>query len=219
MAALTLQNNSLVRVASADSGPQAAALATLAQMRKDGRPFQEQAHTMPTTRTPGMTNVYYRTYATKDTAVAVACVSPGLQRTFIDAIGLTDAAHAGKVADPHAHYRALRERAEAALASRTSAAWKTVFDARGIPGAAVRFAVEMLDDEQARANGLFHDLAHPDVGTVRVLAPPLAMDGDGFQPAAATAAFGSEARAILGEIGFSEVEVDALLKARVSQAR
>jgi crotonobetainyl-CoA:carnitine CoA-transferase CaiB-like acyl-CoA transferase len=219
MAALTLQNNSLVRVASADSGPQAAALATLAEMRAAGRSFQEQARTMPTTRTPGMTNIYYRTYETKDTAVAVACVSPGLQRTFIDAIGLTDAAHTGKVADPHAHYRALRERAEAALASRTSAEWKTIFDARGIPGAAVHFAVEMLDDPQAHANGLFHDLAHPGIGTVRVLAPPLAMDGGGFQPAAATAAFGSEARAILAELGFSEGEIDTLMKERVSQAR
>ena len=219
MAALTLQNNSLVRVAAADSAPQAAALAGLADMRAAGRSFQEQARTMPTTRTPGMTNIYYRTYVTKDTAVAVACVSPGLQRTFIDAIGLSDAAHTGKVADPHAHYRALRERAEASLATRTSAEWKTIFDARGIPGAAVRFAVEMLDDEQARANGLFHDLAHPALGTVRVLAPPLAMDGEGFQPAAATAAFGSEARAILGELGFSAGEVDELLKARVSQAR
>jgi hypothetical protein len=45
------------------------------------------------------------------------------------------------------------------------------------------------------------------------------MDGGGFRPGAPTAAFGSEARAILGEIGFSEGEVDELLKARVSQAR
>src|SRR5688500_2971782 len=219
MAALTLQNNSLVRVASADRAPQAAALARLAEMRAAGRPFQEQADTMPTVRTPGMTNVYYRTYATKDTAVAVACVSPGLQRTFIDAIGLTDVAHTGKVADPLAHYRALRERAEAALASRTSAEWKTIFDARGIPGAAVRFAIEMLDDPQAHANGLFHDVAHPSVGTVRVLAPPLAMDGGGFQPAAATAAFGSEARAILAELAFNDGEIDTLMKERVSRAR
>lgn len=219
MAALTLQNNSLVRVATADTAPQAAALARLAQMREAGHAFEEQAQTMPNVRTPGMTNVYYRTYATRDTAVAVACVSPGLQRTFIDAIGLADAAHTGKVADPLAHYQALRERAEAALASRTSAEWKKIFDARGVPGAAVRFAIEMLDDEQALANGLFHDLAHPGIGTVRVLGPPLALDGAGFQPGAATAAFGSEARAILGEIGFSEGEVDELMKARVSQAR
>ncbi|HUF91973.1 MAG TPA: CoA transferase [Candidatus Limnocylindria bacterium] len=219
MAALTLQNNSLVRVAATDGAPQAAALARLARMRAAGRPFEEQAGTMPSTRTPGMTNVYYRTYATKDTAVAVACVSPGLQRTFIDAIGLTDGAHTGTVADPAAHYAALRERAEAAFAARTSAEWKQIFDARGVPGAAVRFAVEMLDDEQALANGLFHDLAHPGVGAVRVLAPPLAMDGAGFQPAAPTAAFGSQARAILGEIGFSEGEIDELLKARVSRSR
>jgi len=218
MAALTLQNNSLVRVAAADSARQAAALERLAEMRAAGRPFEEQAGIMPTVRTPGMTNVYYRTYAVKDATVAVACVSPGLQRTFMEAIGLTDAHHTSPVADPLAHYLALREHAEAVLRSRTAAEWKEIFDRRGVPGAAVRFAIEMLDDAQARANGLFHDLAHPSIGTVRVLAPPLAMDGAGFQPAAPTAAFGSEARAILGEIGFSEGEVDDLLKAGVSRA-
>jgi crotonobetainyl-CoA:carnitine CoA-transferase CaiB-like acyl-CoA transferase len=219
MAALTLQNNSLVRVASADSARQGNALERLAEMRAAGRPFAEQAGIMPTVRTPGMTNVYYRTYAVKDATVAVACVSPGLQRTFMEAIGLTDAHHASPVADPLAHYLALRERAEAVLRSRTAAGWKEIFDRRGVPGAAVRFAIEMLDDAQALANGLFHDLPHPSVGTVRVLAPPLAMDGGGFQPAAPTAAFGSEARAILGEIGFNESEVDELLKAGVNRAR
>jgi crotonobetainyl-CoA:carnitine CoA-transferase CaiB-like acyl-CoA transferase len=218
MAALTLQNNSLVRVAAADGATQAAALARLAQMRAAGRPFEEQADSMPSVRTPGMTNVYYRTYATKDAAVAIACVSPGLQRTFIDTLGLTDDAHGGKVGDALAHYRALRERAEGVLASRTTAEWKEIFDKRGVPAAGVRFAIEMLDDEQARANGFFHDLPHPAVGPVRVLAPPVAMDGAGFQPGAPTAAFGSEARAILATLGFSEPEIDALVKEKLTRS-
>jgi crotonobetainyl-CoA:carnitine CoA-transferase CaiB-like acyl-CoA transferase len=58
---------------------------------------------------------------------------------------------------------------------------------------------------------MFHDLTHPVLGPVRVLAPPVSLDGGGFVPAQATAPFGSETRAILGELGFSSADVDALL--------
>jgi CoA:oxalate CoA-transferase len=221
MAALTLQNNSLVRVAAVDGPVHAEALARLAEMRAAGRPFPEQEQAMPTVRTPGMTNIYYRTYSTRDAAVAVACVSPGLQRTFIATLGLTDDAHTGKVTGREAlvrHYVALRERAEAVLVSRTTQEWKVIFDARGVPAAGVKFALEMLDDPQVTANDLVHDLQHPALGTVRVLAPPVGLDGGGFQPGAATAPFASETRAILGELGFSASEIDALVKEKATRA-
>ena len=63
---------------------------------------------------------------------------------------------------------------------------------------------------------MFHDLDHPSLGPVRVLAPPLALDSDGFQPAPATAAFGSEARAILGELGFAAEETEAFIASGVT---
>src|SRR5205807_1005437 len=95
------------------------------------------------------------------------------------------------------HYTGLAERCEKVLASRTVAEWKPIFDKRGVPGAAVRFSAELFDDEQARANGFFHDLPHPALGPVRVLAPPVKLDGGGFQPGAPTPAFASQTRAIL----------------------
>src|SRR5437667_241233 len=129
-----------------------------------------------------MVNVYYRTYATKDDVVGVACVSPGLQRAFMEVLGLVDDAPRG--ADRAAlerRYTGLAARCEKVLASRTAAEWKPIFDKRGVPGAAVRFSAELFDDEQARANGFFHDLPHPALGPVRVLAPPVKLDGGGLQ--------------------------------------
>src|SRR2546425_389378 len=184
--------------------------ARLAEMRALGRPFTEQDEIVPSARTPGMVNVYYRTYATKDDVVGVVCVSPGLQRAFMEVLGLVDDAPRG--ADRAAlerHYAGLAERCEKVLASRTAAEWKPIFDKRGVPGAAVRFSAELFDDEQARANGFFHDLPHPALGPVRVLAPPVRMDGDGFKPGAPTPAFASQTRAILGELGFETTAIDA----------
>jgi crotonobetainyl-CoA:carnitine CoA-transferase CaiB-like acyl-CoA transferase len=220
MAALCVQNNSFVRVESVDGPVQAQMRAQLADLRKAGRPFEAQAALAPKTRTPGMINVYYRTYATKDAAVAVACVSPGLQRALMKAVGVTDTALEHPLADRDAqvrHYAELGARMEALLASRTAAEWKSVFDAHGIPAGAVRLPFEMLEDEQALANGLFHDLAHPVVGPVRVLAPPVRLDGDGFRPQAATPAFGTQTRAILAELGFVEAEITSLLEAGVTR--
>src|SRR3989442_1594278 len=220
MAALMIQNNNMVRIESADGVAHAAIRARLAELRATGRPYAEQAALTPQIRPPGTVNVYYRTYATRDDAIAVACGSPALRRAFIRAVALTDAAldrpigHREK--ELH-HYAALRRSVEAALASRTTAEWQATFEAAGIPAAGGKLPLELLDDEQPLANGMLHDLAHPALGRIRVLAPPLSMDGRGFVPAPATSPFGSETRAILGDLGFSSAEVGALLAEGVTR--
>lgn len=215
MAALLAQNNSMVRVASEDIARNETVLAELAALRARGASFEAQAEVVPHTRTPGMVGIYYRTYQTKDAAIGIACVSPGIQRTLMKAVGLEDAAHTRKMdRDEQArHYAEFRVRMEAVMASRTAAEWKAIFDKAGVPNAQVRFNVEMFDDPQARANGFFHDLPHPTIGPVRVLAPPIRIDGDGFQPGGPTATFASETRAILRDLGFSDRESDDLIKA------
>jgi crotonobetainyl-CoA:carnitine CoA-transferase CaiB-like acyl-CoA transferase len=219
MAALVAQNNSMVRVESIDGPVHADVRGQLAQMRRAGRSFDEQEATVVSARTPSMLEVYYRTYATKDDVVGVACVSPGLQRTFMDVLGLKDEGpKKGDRATLQRYYAELGARCETVMASRTAAEWKRIFDARGVPGAAVRFSVELFDDEQALANGFVHDLPHPVLGPVRVLAPPITMDGDGFQPGAPTAAFASQTRAILGELGFEAAAIDELLREKVTRS-
>jgi crotonobetainyl-CoA:carnitine CoA-transferase CaiB-like acyl-CoA transferase len=117
------------------------------------------------------------------------------------------------------HYVALRRRVEAIVATRTAAVWQATVEAAGVPAAGVKLPLELLDDEQPLANGMLHDLTHPVLGPVRVLAPPLALDGGGFVAAPATAPFGSETRAILGELGFSSEDVEALLTDGVTRDR
>jgi len=220
MAALLAQNNSMIRVASEDVARNATVLEQLATLRAAGASYEAQAEVVPHVRTPGMVGIYYRTFRTRDATVGIACVSPGIQRTLMKAVGLADAAHTKKMdrEEQARHYEALRVRMEAVMASRTAAEWKAIFDEAGVPNAHVRFNVEMFDDPQALANGFFHDLPHPAIGPVRVLAPPIRLDGDGFQPGAPTGAFASETRSILREIGFSEREAEDLVKAGATRA-
>lgn len=214
MAALTVQNNNMVRIESADGAAHAAIRARLEELRTTGRPYAEQAALTPQIRPPGTVHVYYRTYATRDAALAVACGSPALRRTFIRAVGLADPALDHPIRDRESevrHYRELRRSVEEHVARRTTAEWQAILDEAGVPAAGVKLPLELLDDEQPLANGMLHDLIHPALGRIRVLAPPLAMDGGGFVPATPTPAFGSETRAILGELGLSNTEVETLL--------
>lgn len=220
MAALVVQNNAMVRVAAVDGAAHAGLRERLAALRAQGRPLREQVAEVPKVRTPAMTEVYYRTYATKDGAMAIACVSPGVQRTLMRALGLRDEALEPRVTDRDAqarHYATMRPRVEALLASKTTAEWQAVFDGHGVPAARVALPVEMLDDPQVLANGFLHELPHPALGIVRVLAPPVRLSGEGFRPSSATAPFGSETRAILASLGLAGTDIAQLIASGVTR--
>jgi crotonobetainyl-CoA:carnitine CoA-transferase CaiB-like acyl-CoA transferase len=97
------------------------------------------------------------------------------------------------------------------MASRTTAEWKAVLDAAGVPASNVALPIEILDDEQPAANAMFHRFDHPSAGPVTVLGPAVHLDDDGFVPGPHTPAFGSEARAILEWAGFKAPDVQRLL--------
>lgn len=211
MAALVLQNNLMVRVERADGPTHAAFLDWLGTARRDGVPYAEQAERMPRSRPVGLISVYYRTYATRDAALAIACGSPGLRRKFMDAVGQHDPALDGPVADEEAHYAALKAKVEAVIASRTTADWRAALETRGVPASGVTLPVEILDDPQPEANGMFHRYDHPALGPVTVLGAPLRQGDDGFVAGPPTPPFGSETRAILAWAGLAEADVDRLV--------
>ncbi|MEP6870803.1 MAG: CoA transferase [Anaerolineaceae bacterium] len=218
MAALALQTNFILRVDAVDRPVHQDALQQLAEARLDGSTFAEQVAVLPAARANYMSGVYYRTYATKDSFVAVACASPALQRAFGRAVGFEDGAHSGSIPreDLPRHYAALQHHAEVLLRARTTADWKPIFDAHGIPASSVKFPLELLDDPQVLANGMVYDMPHPALGNVRVLANPVRLDGGGFRPGNATAAFGSESRQLLNELGFDSGAIDAFVTRRLT---
>ena len=209
--ALALQNNLMIRVESVDGPRHADFRAWLGEARRGGVPFGEQVERMPRNRPVAMAAVYYRTYATKDAALSVACGSPSLRRKFIAAVGHADPALTGGVADVESHYAELKHAVEATIASRTTEEWQAVLAAAGVPGSRVALPLEILDDPQPAANDMFAHQEHPVLGPVTVYGPPVRLDGDGFVAGPPTSPFGSEARAILGWAGFADQDVERLL--------
>ena len=214
MAALVLQNNLMIRVEKADGPAHARFEAWLESARRDGVPFAEQVQRMPRSLPVGMAAVYYRTYATRDAALAIACGSPALHRRFIAAIGLGDPALEGAITDEAAldeHYARLKSAAETMVAGRTTAEWQQILEAAGVPASGVMLPIEALDAAQPAANGMFHRYDHAQLGLVTVLAAPLDVGDGGFSAGPPTPPFGSEVRNILSSAGFAGTELEHLL--------
>ncbi len=217
-AALTLNNNQMLRIDSLDREAQEATMSDLGQQRQEGASYPVIRANLPSTRPSPMFRVYFRTYDTADGWIAVACGSHGLRERFLRATGLIDdqlEANAEEV--PESHYAAMEAEAEHLFASRSTAEWELALSAAGVPVSEVKFPFELFDDEQAAASGMFHDLAHPSLGNVRVLAPPVSLDADGFRGRERSEPLGSETRALLSEIGFSQAEAERLIASGVTR--
>jgi formyl-CoA transferase len=209
--ALALQNNLMIRVENVDGPRHAEFRDWLDEARRSGVSFVEQVERMPRNRPVAMAAIYYRTYATKDSALAVACGSPSLRRKFIAAIGHEDAALGSKVADIDAHYVGLRRVVEATIASRTTEEWTAILTAAGVPASRVALPLEILDDAQPAVNAMFARQDHPALGPLTVLGSPVNLDGGGFAPGPPTSPFGSETRALLEWAGFAGASLERLL--------
>ena len=205
MAALVLQNNILVRNEERDGPVHEAAKEKIAEARSHGATYLEQAALQPTGRSSALTSIFYRTYATEDSVIGTACVSLALQKRLLTALELLEAD--GSLPPPSFD---LQHRLEVLFASRTTSDWKVVLDKAGVPASAVYFPMELLNDPQTVANGMFIEVDHHALGPTRMLASPLAIDGGGFAPARPTSAFGTDTIQILVECGFTLAEAENL---------
>ena len=205
MSALILQNNLMIRVDDGDAQNQAGYLEWLAEARAGGLPYAEQAARAPSSRPARLVGLYYRTFTTRDSAIAIACPSAGLRRRLLDVLGLEDPSLDPSLSEEarHAHDGDLQDQFEALFASQTTDHWEGLLRESGIPVSRVRFPTELIDNEQAAANDLFIHADHPEAGSFTVLGRALKLDEEGFAPAPFPAPFRSETRDILAWAGLT----------------
>ena len=87
MSALILQNNLMIRVDDGDAQNHAEYLEWLAEARASGMPYAEQASRVVSSRPARLVSLYYRTFTTRDSAIAIACPSASLRRRLLAVIG------------------------------------------------------------------------------------------------------------------------------------
>ncbi|MCB1692827.1 MAG: CoA transferase, partial [Pseudomonadales bacterium] len=219
-AAMTLTNNQLVRSEDLDRDKHLERIELLNRQRRDGESFETQMGAIPTARVLPLRAIYFRTYEAADSTIAIACASRALQVRFLKALDHADPSleSPGDARYDDVYYTTLQAEIEAKIRSKSAAEWVTILNDAGVPVSTVKFPIEMFEDPQAEANGMFYIVEHPTAGRFRVLSPPVSLDNEGFRAPPATPPFASETRRLLGELGFDEPGIQTLLDAGVTRS-
>ena len=86
-------------------------------------------------------------------------------------------------------------------------------DAADVVWAPVQTPAQLIEDPQAEAAGCFVDIAYPEGETYRAPAGPARFPGADDGPRGPAPAHGQHTREVLGEVGYSPAEIDALIAA------
>ena len=160
--------------------------------------------------------VYYRVYQTSDWVIAIGCLSGPLRQKMADAMGVHDTRFdPGYVRDtPEAIKFAenLILTYEKLFKQKTTEEWLKLLTAAGVPCGPIRFIEEMVNDEQALANGMIVETRHPVSGNVRGPGPLSIMSESPLKITRPAPAFGEHTLEVLHEAGYSEAEIEKLKK-------
>jgi formyl-CoA transferase len=214
--ALAVQTSAFTSIDVLDAGWLPQFLEDLQAARDRGASFDEIAQmrlgAMPV---QAVGNIYYRTYKTRDSYLAVGCLSLSLRRKMAAALQIDDPRvqnPALDVSDPDVRRQLeelLRE-VEALFETRTTAEWLKILDAAGVPSGPVRFVQELFDDPQVVANGFVTELEHPMAGRLRMVGPTLKMSGTPIEVRSSSPPLGQDTEHILGALGYSAEEIEGL---------
>ena len=213
--ALGVQTGSFMEVEAFDAERRAEFLAVLDALRESGASYEEMYEQYVQIVSPWRgANIYYRTYQARDGALAVACLSDRLRKRVADVLGIDDPRFRPGY-DPFddetiARTEQLMKRAEDLFREKTVDEWLETFDGVGVPAGPVRFAQEMLDDEQVRANGLSVELEHTLAGPVKMVGPIISMSETPLEARSASPALGEHTDEILASMGYSQDEISVL---------
>jgi len=183
---------------------------------------EEDASAASSDRATRARNAYYRAYSTKDTMIAVACLTPVLRRKMASAIQVYDPRHDREIPATSEEGRrvavefmdAVTER----MTERTTAEWLEVFDAVGVPAGEVKQISDMTEDPQAIANGLVVTMDHPAARWVSMVGPVVAMEGTPTAVQSPPPTLGQHNEEILAEFGYSSSEIADLREAGIINA-
>ena len=98
------------------------------------------------------------------------------------------------------------------LRAKPKAEWLELLEKAGVPAGPIQNVLEMHRDPQVAARGLVTKVAHSRLGPVETLGIPVAFSATPGGPKSGAPVYGEHTREILGEHGFADAEIEALLR-------
>jgi len=99
------------------------------------------------------------------------------------------------------------------LATRTVAEWIEAFNAAGVACGPIYTVDQVFADEQVRRAGLVHEQVHETFGPVKVVGLPVTLSRTPATVRTPAPVPGAHTREVLGRLGYTEQEIDALAAA------
>lgn len=160
-------------------------------------------------------NIYYRTYSTKDGAIAIGALSPTLWakvRSAIptDFLGMADPNY--NPADPE-YLKFCQDavaQVEAQIAEKATDEWLERFEKAGVPVGPVNFVEEAVEDPQVLENGMIVELDHPLSGPQKQVAPMIVMSATPLAIQGPSPVLGADSETYVAQAGYSAEEIARL---------
>lgn len=160
----------------------------------------------------------YQAFQTSDKHVLIGIANDGLWRRFCAAVARPDLA-----ADPRFTTNAdrVRHRAETVAAvqaiveTRTCGEWVALLTELKVPCAPINSLADVLAHPHTAARGIVLDYSHPQLGALQTVAQPILFEGAPRTVRLPPPLLGEHSRAVLGELGYADREIDALVAAGV----
>jgi len=162
------------------------------------------------------TIVPYETFSASDGDFVIAVGNDALWRAFCTACGLEALGDDPQFATNRQRvqgYGVLKPVIVERLRTKTRAEWIAVLTAARIPGGAVRDVGQVLADPQLAAREMVQQVAHASLGPLRVTGVPVKLSDTPGGVRTAPPTLGQHTDAILGELGFSDEEIEEWRKA------
>ena len=217
--ALALQGSQVMELLAADEAV-TAKMANVAALREAGASYAELQAAYQQRGALGSVNIYYRCWETSDGAVAIGALSPSLwakvrEALETDFLGFADPSfdmtNPESLAAGQARVRELEEQ----VRGKTTAEWLERFEQCEVPSGPIRFAEELIDDEQLSANQMIVELNHDLAGPQRQVGPLLQMSATPLAAQGSSPPLGRDTDAIVRGAGYGEEEIAQLREAGV----
>lgn len=155
----------------------------------------------------------YEAYQARDKQILIGVASEALWRRLCDVLGLDDMRD-----DPRFESNAKRvqhrglvaQRLNEVLAGQDAAHWQDLLLNHGIPGAQINTFADALNHPHTLASGILVDVDSERYGPMRTVGQPVKFNGQRSMATGPAPAHGEHTRAILGELGYADEQIETL---------
>lgn len=151
-------------------------------------------------------------YEARDGWLVVAASTDAAWRSLAEAVDRPDMVATARLADRDgraAHGEEIDSALAGALRSRGRAEWLRLLRGAGVFAAPVHSIKETLDSAEVGRSGITYEVEHREVGTVKLVGSPIRFDGR-RAPGGVPPVLGADTRRVLGDLGYSDQELEDL---------